>query len=51
MSGEETDRMFFNDNRKRSCVKSKSTGHRTDPCGTPNQMGAGSEVWQWMLTD
>jgi len=23
----------------------------TDPCGTPNEMGDGSGVWQWILTD
>ena len=23
----------------------------TDPCGTPKEMGAGSDVYQWMLTE
>ena len=37
---------------EREAVKrKKSTDPRTDPCGTLNEMGAGSEVWQWILTD
>ena len=27
------------------------TRSRTDPCGTPNEIGAGSEVWQRILTE
>ena len=26
-------------------------GPRTGPCGTPNEVEAGSELWQWILTD
>ena len=33
--------MLFNDSGKRSCVKTKSTGPKTDPCGTLKEMGAG----------
>ena len=29
----------------------KSTGLRTDPCGTLNEMRPCSEVWQWILRD
>ena len=31
--------------------KLKNSKEETDLCRTPKEMGAGSEVWQWMLTD
>ena len=45
------ERMLFSDNGRRSWKIAKRRGPRTDLCRTPKEMGAGSEVWQWMLTD
>ena len=45
------ERMLFSDNGRRSWKMPKRRGPRTDPCRTPKEMGAGSAVWQWMLTD
>ena len=38
----------FNNNKKRSCIKNEED--RSMVCGTPKETGAGSSVYQWMLT-
>ena len=45
MSGE--GQSAFKCQRKEKVCKN----HRVQACGTPNEMGAGSVVGQWMLTD